>query len=244
MRDQLLDLVSHTHDLGCIDFIKITGSDTSTGISGLASDKSVVIDASFNAPVSDFNGTFGMPNLSNLKSLLSISEYDNDGQISVKRQNRKEEKDAPVGLYFQNATDDFNNDYRFMVSEVVNDALANVNFKGATWNVEFKPNNLNLQRLKMQAQAIPEVDFFTVSTDDGNLIFSVGDHSTHAGSFVFHMDISGTINNVWKYPIKQVISILSLTGDKKMYISDMGAMKITVNSGIASYNYILPAQSK
>jgi hypothetical protein len=58
------------------------------------------------------------------------------------------------------------------------------------------------------------------------------------------MDISGTINNVWKYPIKQVISILSLTGDKKMYISDMGAMKITVNSGIASYNYILPAQSK
>jgi len=244
MRDQLLDLVSHTHDLGCIDFIKITGSDSNTSIAGLASDKSVVIDAKFNTPVSEFNGTFGMPNLSNLKSLLNISEYDNDGIISVKRQDRKEEKNAPVGLYFQNKNDDFSNDYRFMVSEVVNDALANVNFKGAPWDVEIKPNDLNLQRLKMQAQAIPEADFFIVSTNDNDLVFSVGDHSTHAGSFVFHSNVTGNITNEWKYPIRQVINILSLVGNKNMYISDMGAMKITVDSGIASYDYILPAQSK
>jgi hypothetical protein len=29
-----------------------------------------------------------------------------------------------------------------------------------------------------------------------------------------------------------------------MRISDVGAMKITVDSGIAEYDYILPAQSK
>jgi hypothetical protein len=33
-------------------------------------------------------------------------------------------------------------------------------------------------------------------------------------------------------------------GDKTMRISDDGAMQITVKSGIAEYNYILPAQSK
>lgn len=244
MRDQLLDLVSHTHDLGCIDFIKITGNDDSTNITGLASDKSVVINANFIDTVPDFNGTFGMPNLSNLKSLLNIAEYGNEGQITVKRQDRKEELNAPVGLYFQNKSNDFNNDYRFMVSEVVNDALANVSFKGATWNVEFNPSEINLQRLKMQSQAIPEADFFTVSTEDNNLVFSIGDHSTHAGSFVFQANITGNIAGGWKYPIRQVINILSLAGDKTMYISDMGATKITVNSGIASYDYILPAQSK
>jgi hypothetical protein len=185
-----------------------------------------------------------MPNLSNLKSLLNIAEYGNEGQITVKRQDRNEEKNAPVGLYFQNKNDDFNNDYRFMVSEVVNDALANVNFKGATWNVEFVPSEINIQRLKMQAQAIPEADFFTVSTDGKNLVFSIGDHSTHAGSFVFASGITGNIAGAWKYPIRQVINILSLVGDKTMFISDMGAAKITVNSGIASYDYILPAQSK
>jgi hypothetical protein len=244
MRDQLLDLVSHIHDLGCIDFIKITGSDDKTDISGLASDKSVVINANFNSPVKDFSGTFGMRNLSNLKGLLNIAEYGAEGQITVKRQDRNNEKDAPVGLYFQNKNNDFNNDYRFMVSEVVNDALANVNFKGATWNIEFNPSDLDLQRLKMQSQVIPEEDYFTVSTVEGDLIFSIGNHSTHAGSFVFHANVNGEIKGNWKYPIRQVINILSLSGNKTMYISDMGAAKITVNSGIASYDYILPAQSK
>jgi hypothetical protein len=41
-----------------------------------------------------------------------------------------------------------------------------------------------------------------------------------------------------------VIGILDLTGDKVMRISDDGAAQITVNSGIAEYNYILPALSK
>jgi len=244
MRDQLLDLVSHTHDLGCIDFIKITGSSESTDISGLASDKSVVINAQYNNPVSDFKGTFGMPNLNNLKSLLNIEEYKNDGLITVNRQDRNEEKDASVGLHFQNASNDFNNDYRFMVSEVVNEALANVSFKGATWNVEFAPTENDVLRLKMQSSAIPEVDFFTVSTENNNLIFTIGDQSTHAGSFVFHSGCEGAINTPRKYPIRQVINILSLNGDKTMHISDAGAMKINVNSGIASYDYILPAQSK
>jgi hypothetical protein len=210
----------------------------------LASDNSVVINANFNAPVKEFKGTFGMPSLSNLKNLLNISEYGTDGQITVKRQDRKEEKNTPVGLHFQNKNNDFNNDYRFMVKEVVDEALSSVKFKGATWDVEFEPNVGNLQRLKMQYQAMPEADHFSISTKDNNLIFSIGDHSTHAGSFTFASNIDGVINETWKYPIKRVINILSLVGDKTMHISNKGVSKITVNSGIASYEYILPAQSK
>jgi hypothetical protein len=37
---------------------------------------------------------------------------------------------------------------------------------------------------------------------------------------------------------------MNLTGDKRIQISDEGATKITVDSGIAVYEYILPAQSK
>ena len=244
MKDELLDLVSHTHDLGCIDFIKIVGDANQTNITGLASDKSVVIDANFNTPISEFKGTFGMPNLSNLKSLLNISEYDLDGKITVKRQDRNKEKNAPIGHYYQNKKNDFNNNYRFMVSEIVNEALSAVNFKVSSWDIEFQPTELDLQRLKMQSQTMPEALFFKVSTEDGNLIFSIGNPSTHSGNFIFKTNITGNINNEWKYPIRQVINILSLVGSKTMHISDLGAMQISVNSGIASYNYILPAQSK
>ena len=75
MRDHLLDLVEHTHDLGVIDLVKITGDDKSTVINGLAEDRSVVVEGTFAQPHADFIGNFGMPNLSKLKINLSILIY-------------------------------------------------------------------------------------------------------------------------------------------------------------------------
>jgi hypothetical protein len=44
--------------------------------------------------------------------------------------------------------------------------------------------------------------------------------------------------------VQQTLAILSLDGDKVMKFSDQGAMQIQVDSGLATYEYILPAQSK
>ena len=49
---------------------------------------------------------------------------------------------------------------------------------------------------------------------------------------------------MWAWPAKQFAGILDLVGDKTVKISDAGAMLITVDSGLAVYNYYLPAQSK
>ncbi len=243
MRDHLLDLVAHTYDLGCIDLIKITGTDKDTVIDGLAEDRSVVIQGRLTAPVADFIGTFGMPNLAKLKIILGLGEYKENARITVTRQNRNG-VDSPVGLNFVNAAGDFKNDYRFMVSEIVNEKLKTAKMKPVTWHVEFQPTVAGIQRLKMQAQANAEENIFQVKTDGGNLKFFFGDHSTHAGEFVFQPSITGTLKHQWSWPKSQVISILDLVGDKVMKISDEGAMQITVDSGVAVYNYILPAQSK
>ena len=243
MRDHLLDLVEHTHDLGCIDLIKITGTSKETIIDGIAEDRSVVVQGRFLSPVADFVGTFGMPNLIKLKILLNLAEYRESAEITVKRQERNGEQ-APVGLHFRNAAADFKNDYRFMTSEIVAEKLKTAKFRGANWNIEFEPTIAGIQRLKMQAQANAEENTFQTKTDAGDLKFMFGDHSTHAGEFVFQPAVSGQLKRTWAWPVKQVISILDLTGDKTVRISDDGAAQITVNSGIAEYNYILPAQSK
>jgi hypothetical protein len=243
MRDHLLDLVEHTFDLGCIDLIKITGTDKETVIDGIAEDRSVVVQGKFLAPVPEFIGMFGMPNLSKLKILLNLGEYKENAQISVTRQERNGEQ-APVGLHFRNAGGDFKNDYRFMTSEIIAEKLKTAKFRGANWNIEFEPTIGGIQRLKMQAQANAEEPNFQAKTDGTDLKFSFGDHSTHAGEFVFHPGVNGSLKRAWSWPVKQVIGILDLTGDKVVRISDDGAAQITVNSGIAEYNYILPAQSK
>ena len=240
MRDHLLDLVEHTHDLGVIDLVKITGDDKTTVISGLAEDRNVVVEGTFAQPHADFMGTFGMPNLSKLKILLNLQEYRENAQLSLTR------KDSGVadGINFVNATGDFKNNYRFMAAEIVNEKLKTVKFKGVNWNIEFTPTVAAIQRLKMQAQANAEEVNFTAKTENGDLKFSFGDHSTHSGNFVFHAGVTGTLKRTWSWPIKTVISILDLTGDKTFRISDDGAAQITVDSGLAVYNYILPAQSK
>ena len=243
MRDHLLDIVSHTYDLGVIDLVKITGTATGTKIDGLADDRSVVVQAEFNNPVPEFIGTFGMPNLNKLKILLGIQEYKENAKITVQSQERNG-ADTPVGLRFVNATGDFKNDYRFMTSEIINEKLKTAKFKGANWTIEFEPTNSAILRLKMQASANSEELHFRARTEDGDLKFEFGDHSTHAGEFVFEPGVNGVLKRNWSWPVAQVISILSLVGDKKMQISDDGAAQIVVDSGLATYTYILPAQSK
>jgi hypothetical protein len=240
MKDHLLDLVEHTHDLGVIDLVKITGTDTDTTIFGIAEDRSVIVDGKYANPVADFIGLFGMPNLGKLKILLNLQEYKEDANLSITKNNNG----APDGVNFENKGGDFKNNYRFMASEIITQKAKDIKFKGTNWNVEFNPTVAGIQRLKMQASANAEEPTFTVKTDGTDLKFVFGDHSTHSGNFVFHPGVSGQLKRAWSYPIKQVISILDLTGDKTMRFSDDGVAEITVDSGLAIYNYKLPAQSK
>jgi hypothetical protein len=243
MKDHLLDIVQHTHGLGVIDLVKITGTDSTTTLEAIAEDRSVILQAKFKGTVGEFVGTFGMPNLGKLNTILNIPEYKEDASISVSTQD-KEGTQIPVGIHFENKAGDFKNDYRFMSSEIVNDKLRSVKMKPVTWNVDVVPSVASIQRLKFQASANSEENNFVVKTENNELKVYFGDHSSHAGNFVFQSGISGKLSKSWNWPVAVVISILSLPGDKTFKISDEGVAMITVDSGIAEYNYILPAQTK
>ena len=209
----------------------------------MAEDRSVILNAKTHNPVDNFEGTFGMPNLNKLDLHLKCPEYKEGASITVVTQERDGE-DIPTGLHFQNSIGDFENDYRFMNQDIINDRLKTVKFKGATWEVDFQPTVTAIQRLKYQAAAHTEEQVFQVSTEGSDLVFHFGDASTHAGSFTFQSGITGKLKQKWSWPVTQVQSILALSGDITMKIADAGALNITIDSGSAVYEYILPAQSK
>ena len=243
MRDYLLDIVKNTYGLGGIGLVKVVGTDAETAIEALAEDRSVIVQGKLNNPVPEFIGTFGMPNLDKLNIILGISEYKDNAKITLTKQDRNGESVA-VGLHFENAAGDFKNDYRFMSQEIVNDKLKTVKMRAVSWNVEFEPSVANIQRLKFMASANAEETNFTAKTEGGDLKLYFGDHSSHAGNFTFQGGVSGSLSKSWSWPVAAVIAILNLPGDKTVRISDEGAAQITVNTGLATFNYILPAQSK
>jgi len=243
MKDILQDIVAHTHSLGFLPTVKVTGEDDVTTLESMAEDRSVILNAKTHKSVGEFTGTFGMPNLDKLALHLKNPEYKENAKINVIKSQRNG-VEIPTSLHFENAAGDFVNDYRFMSTEVINEKLKSVKFKGNGWDIEFEPSMSAITRLKLQAAAHTEETVFQVKVEDGNLVFFFGDASTHAGSFVFQHDVGGKLKHTWAWPITQVISILGLDGTATMRITDQGAMQITVDSGIAEYNYILPAQSK
>ena len=239
MKDILQDVVAHTHALGFLSLVKVN-AETETAIDAMAEDRSVILTATTHNPVSEFIGTFGMPNLDKLSLHLKNPEYKDNAKLEVVQADRNGET-VPTHIHFENASGDFENDYRFMNKAIIEEKLKTVKFKGASWDVTFEPS---MASMKLQSAAHAEEPTFNVTTTDGNLVFSFGDASTHAGSFIFQHAVEGELSHTWSWPVAQVQSILNLDGNITMSISNQGAMMITVDSGLAKYDYILPAQSK
>ena len=242
MKDILQDVVAHTHALGFLSLVKVSNEEGTT-IDSMAEDRSVILSAETHNPVNEFVGTFGMPNLDKLNLHLKNPEYKDNAKIDVVQAERNGET-IPTHIHFENAAGDFQNYYRFMNKAIIEEKLKTVKFKGASWNVEVQPSMASIARMKLMSAAHSEEPTFNVKTVDGNLVFSFGDASTHAGEFVFQHGIEGTLQHTWSWPVAQTQAILNLDGDATMSISDQGAMKISVDSGMVKYDYILPAQSK
>jgi hypothetical protein len=246
MRDILLDIVKHTHSLGFIQNVKIEGNDGSeTNIEAMDDDRSVVLKGKLHNPVTDLKGTIGLGKLGVLSGYLNFEGYnDASSKINVVKRTRNEQEVAEE-LEFV-STKGYSASYRFMVSQLIEEKLKTVKFRGVNWDIEFEPSMAAVTRLTYQVQANSEETSFVAKTDGTDLKFYFGDHSTHAGEFIFQPGVSGTLDKNWAWPVAQVLQILKLAESStvKMHISNEGALQLTVDSGIGEYQFILPAQSK
>ena len=245
MKDILKELVLYTKKLGFIDLIKITGTDKDVTINAIADNKTVIVNGVMKQLVPGFDGVFGMPNLGKLDTILSLEDYDDTSNITVVPKVEDDGTSAPGTIHFETANKDFINDYRLMGTAAVSGQIKSVIFNSnITWNIEFEPSIVGIQRLKRQAQANSEELSFMTKTENGDLRIYFGDHSTHSGNFIFQSSVNGSLNKSWRWPTKEFLSIVDLPGDKKIRFSDQGACEIVVDNGTSVYQYLFPAQTK
>lgn len=241
MKDYLSDILAHTLPVG-IEQVRIKGTIKETSLTGFLASKTVIMNGNFKQPCAAFEGDFGLPDLKNLNVIVGIEEYKEDALItlSMRDHNGSMVKD---GLDFENKSGDFKNKYRFLGTAIAAAKIPIPTTTEPTWDISFQPTVASIQRFKSQASASPGSEYFTVRGDGGNISIFFGDPSTHQGSFVLNSSAGGFVGP-YLWPTADFISVLSLQGDKMIYMSNEALLKITVDSGLIEYTYLLPALSK
>ena len=246
MRDILLDIVKHTHSLGFIQAVKVNGGDgTQTEIEAMDDDRTVVLKGKIHKPVSEFVGTLGLGKLAVLAGYLNFEGYSDASSTIKVITNERNGEQVPEELQFA-STSGYSANYRFMVSQLIEEKLKSIKFKGINWDLTIQPTQQNLKDLSYFAGVMSSVQpTFVAKTDGGVLKFYIGDGSNDRVEIPITANVGSEIKRGWSWPLAQTLSILKLsdTSQASISFSEQGAMKISIDSGIGLYDYVLPART-
>jgi len=242
--DSLKDIIKHTNSLGFIDMVKLVGSAADAKIEAIDVDKTVVVFGSMYQPIAGIDTTVGLARIAVLKGWIDFPVFSGDKATADIVTELRNSVTVPTGIKFTSGTG-HTADYRFMSEAMVNEQIKVPPFKGATWNLTIVPEKKKIAELAYCQGVIGGFEKrFTVSVDKGTLNFSVGSGPTEKTTVPFAENVTGTMKHQWSWPLSQVLSILKLSetaSTTTMNFSDMGALKIDIDSGIGKYSYILPA---
>ncbi len=238
--DSMKDIVKHTSSLGFLDMVKIVGTAADAKIESIDADKTVVVFGDMYQPITDLDTTVGLSRLAILKGYMELHAKSNVTIVKEQRNN----VNIPVEMHFDDGAG-LEADYRFMSESMVNEQIKVPPFKGATWNVTIAPEKKSISTLSSYQGILGGFEKrFTVKVEKGTLFFVIGSGPTDRVVVPFATNITGTLKSQWSYPLTQVLGILKLSDTSasvSMNFSDMGALKIDIDSGIGKYSYILPA---
>ena len=244
VKDAVQDIVRMTAGLGFINAVKVSGSDSETTLDAMDAERTVIVKASLHNPMPEFVGEFGLGNLGFLAGVTNLPNYKEDNATVEVVSRDRNGVSTPDHLKFTDS--DGNTDqYRFMSKEIIEQTLQTVKFKGTDWDVTFEPTKQKVSELTQVAGIYGGIEpNFTVKTEDGNLIITVGAaDGSLTGKRTFAHNVDGELNEGYAWPLTQVLAILKLgmSGQCVMQISKRGALQISIDTGIGKYDYILPA---
>lgn len=242
--DSFKDIIKHTNSLGFIDMVKIVGTAADAKIEAIDADKTVVVFGNMYQPITGIDATVGLSRIAILKGYIDFPLFTGDkASIDVVSEVRNGVS-TPTEIKFASGAGHVAN-YRFMSEAMVNEQIKVPPFKGATWNLTISPEKKKIAELGYFQGVLGGFEKrFVVSVDKGTLNFNVGSGPTDRTIVPFAENVTGTLKHQWSWPLSQVLSILKLSetaSTTSMNFSDMGALKIDIDSGIGKYSYILPA---
>ena len=257
----LRDLIKNVNNLK-IGVVKLTGdSDGNIKIQAVeGNNKSVVVTGKFSKKVPEFEGIIGLSELGTLEKLVNAFSEPND-TIEIVREDRtveeevigddgkieyddngnpvivKKTENIIVGFNFRRPSPKIFQPYRTMDQRIIPQQF---DPKKITWDITFKPSK-------------PAVDALTMVSGFGLApVFSAELRGTdlylllNGAEVEFAKNITGTLTKKWEWDVNNVAALLrrSESADCELKIfNDKGAIGVALDSGVAKYEFILPAKA-
>jgi hypothetical protein len=182
--------------------------------------------------------------MSVLDGCLKYPGFDDEAAtVAVVTQTRNE-VEVPVEVKFE-AADGTDAHYRFMLSDVVNQQLKDITFKGAEFDINIVPTAKNLKDLSYFNSVLGtyEANFYP-KTEDDKLYFHIGDGVSDRTKILIAEGVEGSTTHEFRWPLDIVLKILRLGDNANVVLSinNKGLLQIKVHSGLGEYTYLLPAK--
>lgn len=253
LKDILQDLVNYSVTLN-FDIIRVTGNEKETLFEAVREDKKIIMKAHPKEAISEFAGQFGMPNLRILKgyvetfSKLDVHEDDKPSLLSIEVQNNnKVDKTIPTDVEFKVPG------AAIAIYRLKKDNLPpqpNMNAKSVKWEAEIvQPSKTKIQDFNAFASILADLEkCFSVKSDGTDLKFYIGDENSSNSkvNFTFASDIKGKVDPKLYWTCNDFLSIMSLASaaETVVKISNVGVIKIEVDTGLMNYEFLLPGSNR
>ena len=240
MLDILRDLVRASSGMK-FEVIKVTATDDKTTFEAMNPERSAIMKATSKVVLPpEFNGTYGLSNLSILAGILGMSTMKTDATVELVNNSAGE----PVEMKF--ASSGASAVYRMM-------AEANIpkqpNFHTPEWDVTIEPTKMSYVNFKEQASVFGSVggNKVTPRVANGSLMFDIGDAkaANHHTSFAIS-DCAGSLNSSYKYENDLTLTAMALASSSasiSLNLSSKGVMQVTVDTGLLEIDFIFPGHS-
>lgn len=251
LKDTLTDILKHSNNEFFTN-IRIDGTeDGITFVSASDDDKTFIMNATLKNDQIEFDGaTAGMGSLAYLRGLMAWDPFHStDGDLKVAYKDRGDDSQIPDSFLFSNVDSGAAASYRLMhesamkVPPVYKEGLSE-------WDIEIVPTREKINELSQLATLLIDVEkHFIVKVEDGDLTILIGEEgsASHKASLLFATGIEGTYSSIMKWGIPQTLNLLKLIGaggDSKLKINKKGVLCVTIDSGLADYNFYVVADTK
>lgn len=264
----LRDLVKHVSNLG-IGVIKLTGDDKgNVKIQAVESNnKSIVLSGKFSKTIPELEGVIGLSDLGTLEKFVNaftkpndtitinredktidVEVLDDDGEVEYDADGNpkitKQTENVITGFTFSRPAPKSIQNYRAMDQRMIPQQF---DPKKITWDITVKPSKEVVQDFSTytgfgMTKSVGAELRNNNETGKQDLYFLFND-----AELKFAENITGTMTKKWEWDANNVAALLrrSENADCELKIfNDKGALGISLDSGLAKYDFILPAKSR